>query len=235
MVVDGAGRSGHTRTVDRYELGSVPRRLRRRAATWTTLAMVAVALVLLSVIALFEGIRPSAATWLVVGAVVLACVAVVVVGVRRLDPDDRATLEAGHRRVLEPLVDPGRRERLDVARLDVELRPGPIRRRRLADRPDRRRLSGDAVGLHVPVWLLEAPPRGLDRFGLVTIRWADVEHFRVTASSDSPDTYDVTVRPDRGRPSRWRIRRNEIVDEVAVLDFVRTTGGLAVHLEANVA
>ena len=245
-----------------YELGPVPKGLRRRSNAIATAAMVAIAAGLLMLVLLVEGVRPQPLTWLAVALVAVVVVTGLVLAVRSLTADDRASLELGQRRVLPPLPDEddvgapdeGDEDRsgADVTHIDLDdidldeidlirgpvvrvaLRPGPLMRRRLADRPDALELVADRDALDVPGWLLVGRSRMIDRADRVLIPWTAVERFRVVADSDGPDIYDITARPEAGAPDRWRIRRHEIADEVAVLDHARRIGRITIVLEDSI-
>lgn len=216
---------------DEYVLRPVPRRLRRRAHAVTTGACLAFGAVALLVGVTIEGARFRATVWAVVAAMVASAGIGVAWFVRSLSSEDRRVLAAARRRVLEPLPPPAQ----DPAPgLLVELRPGVVWRRRLTGRPEAWRIGGDARELLVPGWLLVVPPRGRDRADPVRIPWAQITRFRVRAESDGPDVYDIEGRGGDGAPSRWQVRRHEITDEVALLDYVRSVGQVTVELEDSI-
>lgn len=251
-----------------YELGDVPKPLRRRVNIIATIVMAALAVGVLVIVLLVEGMRPEPRTWAIVGAAAAVVVAGVVLALRTFTAEDRATIERSERRVLEPppvplveadvldldladrvLVDPlapvpADQEVLaaDASDLDlslgptvrVVLHPGPVTRRRLAGRPDALVVLADAEALDVPGWIVDRRSRMIERADRVRIPWRSIERFRVRADSDGPDVYDITVRPDAPPPRRWRIRRNEIADEITLLDHVRRIGRITIELEDSI-
>jgi hypothetical protein len=252
-----------------YELDDVPKALRRRANAVAMVAMVGLAVGLLVLVLLVEGVRPEPLTWAVLGVVVIVVIAGLVLAQRAVSVDDRATIERSRRRVLEPpsepslepdllldldltdreLIDPlapvpEDQEVLDADASDIDLtrgpsirvvlHPGPITRRRLAGRPDALVVVADAEALDVPGWVVDRRSRMIERADRVRIPWASIERFRVRAESDGPDIYDITARSDAPPPRRWRIRRNEIADEVTLLDHVRRIGRITIELEDSI-
>jgi len=218
---------------ERYQLGSVPKRLRRRVNTVAFVVFVGLGFLFLVGVSVVEGMRPRPMTWLVLGAAVVLAGGVVVLILRTLSPADRATIERAEHRSLPPLPPP------DAAPvLRVELHPGFLWRRRLDDRhrewPDGRTLIADGSGLTIPGWLFHQPPRDLDRFAAQHLAWANITSFRVQADSDGPDVYAIEVTSGAARPARWRVRRREVTDEIALLDHVRSVGSLTIDLEASV-
>lgn len=221
--------------METYQLTTLPRRLARSAGRVTTAVMLgffgAVVVVMLSL----EGAGFGAPVWigLVLGEVAVAAGSAR--WYRRLSPDDRSTLRAASRRVIEPVAVAGRADPIAVP-----LRPGPIRRRRLRHRPDLLMIRADREGLEVPTWLLDSPAPQMRRQEWVRLAWADIERWRVTTDSEGPDTYELTmatgwaVAPTTRWRARVRIRRDEILDEVALLDHVRSVGAHPIELEASV-
>jgi hypothetical protein len=254
--------------------GAGPRGLGRRTNLVATAAMVVVAVGLLTVVLLIEGVRSEPATWAVLGLVGLIVVTGLFLAVRAITADDRAALPPTSRPILEPrsdvgpvagehaadagpdldltladAVDPLAPVPADQAVLDagessldltrgpavrVVLHPGPITRRRLAGRPDALVVTADADGLDVPAWIVEGRSRLIERADRVLIPWASIERFRVRATSDGPDVYDITARPDAPAPRRWRVRRDEITDELTLLDHVRRVGRVTIELEDSI-
>jgi hypothetical protein len=235
----------------RYQLGSVPKRLRRRTNLIATAAAVVIGAALMVGILLVEGVRFDARTWAILLVVAAVVVLGIVVSVRSLSDVDRQVLDEAERRRIEPpgldplegtgggdVIDLDADPALDVVDLDavrVPLRPGPIWSRRLVERPDLRWIAGDRTGLDVPAWLLDRRPRTIDPYDLITIRWSTIERFRVRAESDGPNIYDITCGPTPGMPTRWRIRRHEITDEVTLLDHARTVGRITIELEDSIS
>lgn len=226
--------------MDPNPLGSAPPRRRRGADVIATAAMVAAGVALLAVVLVGDGIGSSAVTWSVLGAlaIVLAGLGTVVVlrarrGRAHAGPDVGAPSA-------EPVIDLDEidldaldLDALDRSRIEVRLHPGPLWRRRLAERPDALVVVADAVALDVPGWIVEGRSRTIDRADRVVIPWGAIERFRVRAGS--PGTYDITARPDAGPPGRWRVRRDEIGDEVALLDHVRRIGRITIELEDSIS
>ncbi|GEA86959.1 hypothetical protein CCE01nite_09080 [Cellulomonas cellasea] len=213
-----------------YALGTLPRALRVRLALVSTAGGLLVLLLAAVGTALAMRLRPGgslAATVLVVAA---ALAAVAIVGRQTLTPHERHLVRESRRRVLGPLDAAGRSPELRVA-----LRPGPINRRRLRQAPPELVcLTADAQGLRVPGWLLEGRPRGLGPTDSVLLPWHAVRRWRVRADSEGPDLWVVDCVRVPGAPARWRVRRPEITDEVAVLDFARAFGQVTVELETSV-
>jgi hypothetical protein len=252
-----------------YELGDVPKRLRRRANVIATGAMVAIAVALMVLVLVVDGVRPEPLTWVILAIVAVVVVAGLVLAIRALTPGERATLEAAERRVIEPpdpdepiadldlqidlvdrvVVDPmapipddqavlaADASEIDLTQgptVRVVLHPGPITRRRLTGRPDALVIVADAEALDVPGWIVERRSRMIERADRVVIPWASIERFRVRAERDGPDIYDITAHADAPPPGRWRIRRNEIADEIALLDHVRRVGRITIELEDSI-
>lgn len=218
------------RVQDEYLLGTLPRGLRVRVCALSlaggllVLLGAAVALVLAS----RARVDGSAATAALVAAATLG--AVVLAGRQSLTPDERQLIRDTRRRTLAPLDPAGRTPQLTVA-----LRPGPINRRRLRDTsPDLMCLTADAHGLRVPAWLLERRPAGLRVTDVVSVPWPAVRRWRVQADSDGPDVWVIDCAPAPAGRGWWRVRRQEITDEVAVLDFARAFGQVTVELETSV-
>lgn len=215
---------------DEYVLGALPRGLRVRVSAISTAGLLLVLLVAAVVLVLASRARVdgSLATAVLVAAAGLA--AVVLVGRQSMTPHERQLLRDARRRTLAPLDPTGRAPRLAVA-----LRPGPVNRRRLRDSgPDLTRLTADAEGMCVPGWLLEGRPAGLRPTDVVRVPWRAVRRWRVQAESEGPDVWVIDCVPAPGAPGRWRVRRPEVTDEVAVLDFARALGQVTVELEASV-
>ena len=115
----------------------------------------------------------------------------------------------------------------------IMLHPGPIMRRRLAERPDALLVVADRDALDVPGWIVERRSRLIERTDRVVVPWTAIARFRVRAESDGPDVYDITAAPGTSPPG-WRIRRNEIDDEIALLDHVRRVGRITIELEDSI-
>ncbi|WP_258725472.1 hypothetical protein [Cellulomonas sp. NS3] len=220
---------------DEYVLGTLPRGLRVRASAISTARGLLVLLGTGVGLVLASRARVDGSVVTVVLVVAAALVAVVLVGLQSMTPYDRQLLRDTRRRTLAPLDPTGRTPELTVA-----LRPGPINRRRLRDAPpDLRSLTADLHGLRVPGWLIEGRPAGLRPADVVHVPWRAVRRWRVRADSEGPDVWVIDCAPTPGAPgtgtrARWRVRRPEITDEVAVLDFARAFGQVTVELEASV-
>jgi hypothetical protein len=223
--------------------------LRRRVNLIATISMVAIGVALMVAILVVEGVRSQPRTWAILAVVAAVVACGVVVSVRSLSDVDREVLDQAQRRVVAPpplahgdaVIDldldpePEVVGFVDLDAVRVPLRPGPIWSRRLVDRPDLRAITSDRSGLNVPAWLLEGRPRVIDAYEVVTIRWSTIERFRVRADGHGPSTYDITCTPAAGLPTRFRVRRQEVTDEVALLDHVRTVGRITVELEDSIA
>lgn len=139
-------------------------------------------------------------------------------------PDDRAVLEADA-------------SEIDLTRgptVRVVLHPGPVTRRRLDGRPDALVVVADADALDVPGWIIEDRSRVIERTDRVVIPWTSIERFRVRVEPGGTQVYDITARPDAPPPRQWRVRRDEIVDELALLDHVRRVGRVTIELEDSI-
>lgn len=229
--------------MDRSPLGSDLRR-RRWANMAATAVMVVVALVVMALVLSTESARRDGSTWAVVVIAGLVVVLGIVASVRALRADgtdgaDRTDdLGAPRARARAPApvvdIDLVDLDVIDVDAVQVELRPGPIWRRRLADRPDLLWIVADRDGLHVPGWLVEQRSRMIEGTDRVTIPWDAIGRFRVRADGESGGTYEITRRPDGGSPLRWLIRRREITDEVVLLDHARRLGRVTIELEDSI-
>jgi len=131
-------------------------------------------------------------------------------------------------------ADAGEFELAEGPTVRVVLHPGPVTRRRLAGRPDALVVTADAERLDVPAWIVEGRSRLIERTDRVLIPWRSIERFRVRAQRDGPGVYDITARPDVPPPVRWRIRRDEITDELALLDHARRVGRVTIELEDSI-
>lgn len=238
--------------------------LRRRS---TTVAAVAIAVALMVIVLLVQGMRPQPMIWAVLGVVALAVVAGIVCAIRTVGHDERAALDPAERPVIEladpvePIADldidltvpaladplapiPDDQSVLDADASDLDLtsgptvrvvlHPGPVTRRRLAGRPDALVVVADAETLDVPGWIVDRRSRMIERADRVRIPWRSIERFRVRAEREGPDVYDITVRADALHPRGWRIRRNEIADEIALLDHIRRIGRITIELEDSI-
>lgn len=226
-----AGSGAYARRVhDEYVLGTLPRGLRARSSAISTAGVLLVLLVTAACFVLASRARVDGSVVTVAFVTAAALVAVVLVGLQSMTPDDRQLLRDARRRTLAPLDATGRTPELAVA-----LRPGPIDRRRLRDAPPGlTSLTADAYGLSVPGWLVEGRPAGLRPTGVVRVPWHAVRRWRVRADSEGPDLWVIDCAPAPGAPARWRVRRPEITDEVAVLDFARAFGRVTVELETSI-
>lgn len=217
--------------MDRTPIGSGLRR-RRWADLLATVSMVAIALVVVVLVLTAGGERRDASMWAVVAIGGLIIVLGIVASARALTADGHELDPLpGRGPEPEPIVD---LDVIDVDAVQVGLRPGPIWRRRLADRPDLLWIVADRDGLHVPGWLVERRSRMIEGTDRVTIPWGAIERFRVRADGDTGGTYDITRRPDGGSPARWLVRRREITDEVVLLDHARTAGRITIELEDSI-
>lgn len=213
--------------MDDYRLPTVPGRLRRRISAVMLLVAAACGALFIFVITLLSGSRWSAGGWIGVTALVASAVVVVTLTARWMSPSDRALLDAAQRRELGPLPRPSR-----PVPVTIEVRPGVLRRRLLAKMPTDVAASASAIvvdefGMSVPGWLV-GPQRQPDD-QVVRIEWPSIERWRVRADSDGPDLHVLTIDGERRT-----IGRLEIVDEVALLDAVRSLGGVTIDLEASV-
>lgn len=223
--------------MDRSPIRSDLRR-RRWANLLATASMVVIALVVMALVLSADSSRRNGATWAVVVIGGLVVVLGIVASVRALRSNGEDDLDALPRRAPTPrhvvdidLVD---LDVIDVDAVQVELRPGPIWRRRLADRPDLIWIVADRDGLHVPGWLVERRSRMIEATDRVTIPWGAIERFRVRPDGETGGTYDITRRSDGGSPARWLIRRREITDEVVLLDHARRLGRVTIELEDSI-
>lgn len=148
-------------------------------------------------------------------------------------PSDRALIAGSQRRHLGPL-DPI--DRGEVRRVGLKLRR---RARRLSD-PSQHVIVVDGRGLTVPLWALCWRPRVLKRTGesTLTIEWTNIATWRVRSDSEGPDTYDIeTRRPwyetDKTHWPVLRIDRALMLDEIELLDAVRSLGQLPIQLETS--
>ncbi|MFS0702440.1 hypothetical protein AB6N24_20895 [Cellulomonas sp. 179-A 4D5 NHS] len=215
---------------DEYVLGTLPRGLRVRSSAISTAGVLLVLLGVAVGLVLASRARVDGSVVTVVLVIAGALVAVVLVGLQSLTPHDRQLLRDRRRRTLAPLDAAGRTPELAVA-----LRPGPINRRRLRDAPPGlTSLTADVHGLGVPGWLVEARPAGIRPTDVVRVPWHAVRRWRVRADSEGPDLWVIDCVPAPGTPARWRVRRPEITDEVAVLDFARAFGQVTVELETSI-
>jgi hypothetical protein len=139
-------------------------------------------------------------------------------------PDDQAVLDA----------DAGAIDLTRGPTVRVVLHPGPVTRRRLAGRPDALVVVADAEALDVPGWIVEDRSRTIDRMDRVVIPWGSIERFRVRAQRDGPGVYDITGRAGAPPPQRWRVRRDEIANEIELLDHVRRIGRITIELEDSI-
>lgn len=215
---------------DEYVLGPLPRGLRARTSAISTAGGLLVLLGAAVGLVLASHARVDGSVVSVVLAFAAALAAVVLVGLQSLTPEDRRLLRDARRRTLAPLDPAGRAPWLAVA-----LRPGPVNRRRLRDAPpELASLRADAHGLVVPGWLVEGRPVGLRPTDVVRVPWHAVRRWRVRVESEGPDLWVIDCVAAPGAPARWRVRRQEVTDEVAVLDFARAFGQVAVELETSV-
>jgi len=234
---------GNTVIVD-YTLGEVPKPLARRASVAITVTMGCAAVVLMIVVLHLEGVRFSAPTWLTLAAIAGVVSAVMAWLVRTISPEERAILRAAQRRTLPPL-DP----RPATGSLQVRLQPGPIWRRRIEARseaggPAHRSsvpdvggplfLEADQSGLSLPNWLVEGREKRVAPYDRTVVRWDAVTRFRVRSDSDGPDLFEITAADADGSRALVRVRRREITDEIALLDYVRSVGQTPVDLEASI-
>lgn len=211
-------------------LGTLPRGLRLRLTAVSTAGGLLVLLGLAVVMGLAGRVRVDGSVLAGVLAVAGVLAAVTVVGLQTLTPHDRYLVRESRRRTLGPLDPTGREPVVAVA-----LQPGPVNRYRLRDAsPGLRWLTADADGLRVPGWLLEGRPPGLAPTDVALLPWHAVRRWRVRADSEGPDLWVVDCVRAPGAPGRWRVRRPEITDEVAVLDFARAFGRVTVELETSV-
>jgi hypothetical protein len=222
--------------VERYQLPAAPRPVERRRDRIVVVLVLAVVLLLVWGIALVEGIRPSTPAWLVWASAEAVLVLVVWLTARRLDPTARAQLAASQRTVLGP-IEPGSPESAMVGplgeRVEVALRPGRWRRRRHPGSAHDRTLVVDRIGLDVPRWLVGNPPADLTADARLLVPWTAVTRWRVSEDSDGPDLHELAVTRPGQRDLIVRIHRRPIVDEVALLDAVRSLGRCPVELTTS--
>jgi len=203
----------------------------RRSDRTGTVAMVAVG-ALLAVVVLVDGDRlPSAwglsAVALAAGAIVLVAMTVVVLRRRSSRTAGPVAPDVDATRADDPLP---AWDFIDADATWIALEPRPLWARRLVDHPDALWLTADRDGLSVPAWLLEGRPRVIDSFERVLVPWTAIDRFRVRPRDDQPARYEITTRVERGTTRVWRVRRAELVEEVRLLDHVRTAGGVTIEL-----
>ena len=225
--------------MDRSPIGSDLRR-RRWANLLATAAMVVIALVVMVLVLSTDSSRRDGSTWavVVIGGLVVVLGIVASVRALRIDGADPSA-PPGRARPPDPvggidLIDLIDLDVVDVDAVPVALRPGPIWRRRLVDRPDLLWIVADRDGLHVPGWLIEQRSRMIEGTDRVTIPWDAIARLRVRPDGETGGTYDITRRSDGGSPARWVIRRREVTDEVALLDHARRIGRVTIELEDSI-
>lgn len=179
------------------------------------------------------GLDVPAARW----TFLIACLALALlaVAVNRLvwfttSAADRLELREASNRPLPPLAP------VDGA-LEIDLEPGWSARD-----TTNRQIVLDADGLHVPVWTINMAPRSLEKRGqpVVSVRWADIDRWRVRSDTDGPDLYEITTRNPwfATHKPRWpnlRIERRVITDEIALLDGIRSIGQISIELETSLS
>ncbi len=220
-----------------YTLGEVPKRLARRANLAITITMGGLTVVFMVAVLHLEGVRFAASTWLKLVSVVIAASTGMAWLIRSFSPDDRGVLRASQRRVLPPAEPPATLEPLRVL-----LQPGPIWQRRLDKKADgvpdgdlSLCLVADGGGLSVPNWLVERGGKRSPPNDRTVIPWDGVTRFRVLSDSDGPDLFEITVTTGEDSNELVRVRRREITDVIAVLDYVRAVGQVTIDLEASIA